>query len=67
MGFMLGFTACAMLHEAGYMTQSNGMIFLLMAGAAAFVSVLPRTLLRIVRRVRLSEPHPVADPHSLKQ
>ncbi len=49
---MLGFAACAMLNEAGYTKQSLGLIFWLLAGATAFVSVLPRTLLEIVRKVR---------------
>jgi hypothetical protein len=51
-GFMLGFAACAMLNEAGYTKQAMGIIFWLLAGATAFISMLPRTLLEIVRRVR---------------
>jgi hypothetical protein len=52
LGFMLGFAACAMLNEAGYTKQSLGLIFWLLASATALISILPRTILEIVRRVR---------------
>lgn len=51
-GFMLGFAACAMLIETAYTKRSIGLIYWLLAGATAFISVLPRTILTIVRRVR---------------
>jgi hypothetical protein len=52
LGFMLGFAACAMLNEAGYSKQSLGIVFWLLACATAFISILPRTILEIVRRLR---------------
>jgi hypothetical protein len=51
-GFMLGFAACVMLNEAGYTRQSLGFIFWLLAGSTALISVLPRTILEIIRRTR---------------
>lgn len=52
LGFVLGFATCAVLNEAGYTKQSLGLVFWLLASATALISVLPRSILEIVRRTR---------------
>jgi hypothetical protein len=41
-----------MVNEAGYTKRSLGVIFSLLVSTTAFISVLPRTILEIVRKVR---------------